>query len=128
MSRMAALVFLATLAASAPKPSNNGITAEQAMANYRAMVRGATSDPVAATRCPDRGNSDQIVVCRQDDRPGPRLPMPEARAEPGEVVHHLGEPPRGDPGPPRVPSKFGETMMKGIKLLKSAVTGEDPTD
>jgi hypothetical protein len=128
MSRMAALVFFAAAAASVPNPpSGSDITAEQAMANYRAKVHDGISGPVQPAPCPEQGDSDQILVCKHSDHSA-RLPMPEDRFAPGEVVHHIGEPPRGDPGPPRVPSKFGETMMKGFKLLKSVVTGEDPTD
>jgi hypothetical protein len=126
MSRMAALVFLATLAASAPNPSSNGITAEQAMANYHAKVHGGIYGPIESPHCPEQVDSNQIVVCKRNDHSA-RLPMPEDRFEPGEVVHHLGEPPKGDPGPPVTPSKLGDTLMKGLHLLKSAVTGEDPT-
>jgi hypothetical protein len=123
---MAALVFLGTTAAASPS-AGAGITAEQAMANYRAVLNGAMAGTDVAAPCPP-GAGGEIVVCHREIHPPPRLPMPEARAEPGEVVHHLGEPARPDAGPPATPSRLGETLAKGIHLLKSAVTGEDPTD
>jgi hypothetical protein len=123
---MAALVFLGAIAASSPSP-DTGITAEQAMANYRALLNGAMGGTDVAAPCPP-GAHGEIVVCHRETRPPPRLPMPEARAEPGEVVHHRGEPPGGDPGPPATPSRLGDSLAKGFRLLKSAVTGEDPTD
>ena len=97
------------------------------MANYRAVLDGAIAGTDVAAPCPP-GAHGEIVVCHRETHLPPRLPMPEARAEPGEVVHHLGEPPGGDPGSPSTPSKLGETLSKGFHLLKSAVTGEDPTD
>jgi len=96
------------------------------MAHYHAMLSGATAGTDSPACAKDAGS--EIVVCGRDVHPAPRLPMPEARAEPGEVVHHLGEPPGGDPGPPAIPSRLGDTLAKGFRLLKSAVTGEDPTD
>lgn len=97
------------------------------MANYRAMMDGALAGANVPAPCPP-GAHGEIVVCHRETQPPPRLPMPEARAEPGEVVHHLGEPPRPDGGPPGTPSRLGETIAKGLHLLRSAVTGEDPTD
>jgi hypothetical protein len=124
MSSMAALVFLGASAASSPSPAT-GITADQAMARYRAVLDGAmTGTNVAA--CPKDANSD-IVVCGHDTRPPPRLPMPEARAEPGEVVHHLGEPPPAQaPSGPSMPSRQMQTVGKLFGLIRGAITGEDP--
>ncbi len=97
------------------------------MAHYRAMTTGViTGRPAEA--CPE-GVADQIVICARRHLPPPRLPFPEARAEPGEVVRHPGEPGFGDPGPPSgPPSKQMETIFKGFRLLKSIFTGEDPVD
>jgi hypothetical protein len=89
MSRMAALVFLA-VSMTQPPPADTGITAEQAMTNYRAMLKGATPSAEAPDCAPSANG--EIVVCHRDVHPKPRLSMPEA--EPGEVVHHPGEPPR----------------------------------
>lgn len=122
MSRMAALVFLGAIAASSPSP-DTGITAEQAMANYRAKLDGAMS--AASGGCPE-GASGDIVVCRRDTHPSARLPMPEARAEPGEAIHHIGEPPPSQaPSAPSQPSRLGDTAGKLFGLLKGAITGED---
>jgi len=120
MSSMAALV-LASAAASLPPAG--GLTAEQAMANYRAMVQGTTG--TTHRDCPT-GSADAITVCARGDRPPPRLPLPDERAEAGETVRHAGEF-SGDPGPPTgPPSKQRQTVLKGFGLLKSLVTGEDP--
>ncbi len=121
MSRMATLVFLAASVVPQP-PSRPGLSATQAMANYRAMLDKAATE---APACPP-GFDGEIVVCHRDARPVPRLPMPDVRAEAGEVVHHLGEPPKGDPGAPTgPPSRQMETVVKLFGLLKGAVTGED---
>jgi hypothetical protein len=120
---MAALAFLAVSTVQ-PPPAGAGITAEQAMANYRAMIKNAS--PTAETpECPPGANGE-IVVCHRDVHPQPRLPMPDDRAEAGEDVRHAGEV-RQDPGPPTgPPSKQMQTILKGFGLLKSLVTGEDP--
>jgi len=126
---MAALVFLGTIAASAPS-SGTGITAEQAMAHYRAVLNGAKAGTGAAT-CPDGAGSD-IVVCGRDPHPQPRLPMPDQRAEPGEVVHHPSEPPPATGAlndKPQCqyncgPSPAPETWGRLFKILK----GDDPDD
>jgi hypothetical protein len=94
------------------------------MAHYRAMTSDAISER-ATEPCPD-GVADQIIVCARRHIPPPRLPFPEARAEDGEVVHHLGEPAGGDPGAPRIPSKQTQTFGKLFGLLREAVTGADP--
>ena len=123
MSRMAALVFLAV--STVPPPPGPSLTAEQAMANYRAMVKGAIPS-VEPPDCPPSANGE-IVVCHRDVHPEPRLPLPDERAEAGEEVRHAGEL-RQDPGPPTgPPSKQMQTILKGFGLLKSLVTGEDAT-
>lgn len=129
MSSMAALALLAAAASQAPSGAipQSGLTAEQAMARYRAMTSGVITGRRAST-CPE-GIADQIVVCAGRRLPSPRLPFTEARAEPGEVVRHPGEPGLADPGPPSgPPSKQMETIFKGFHLLKSIFTGEDPAD
>jgi hypothetical protein len=124
MSRMAALAFLAVSTVQ-PPPAATGITAEQAIANYRAMLKGA-APPADASKCPPGANGE-IVVCHRDVHPQPRLPMPDDRAEAGEDVRHAGET-RQDTGPPTSPpSKQMQTILKGFGLLKSLMTGEDPT-
>ena len=128
MSRMAALVFLAAIAATAPPAPEpgTGLTAEQAMANYRARLVGAMSG--ASGDCPAGAGGD-IIVCARDAHPSARLPMPEARAEPGEAIHHIGEPPPSQaPSAPRLPSRQAQTIGKLFGLLREAVTGEDPDD
>src|SRR6187402_3338001 len=123
MSRMAALVFLA-VSMTQPPPAGTGITAEQAMTNYRAMLKG-TAPSAEAPDCAPSANGE-IVVCHRDVHPQPRLPLPDERAEAGEDVRHAGET-RQDPGPPTgPPSKQMQTILKGFGLLKSLVTGEDP--
>jgi hypothetical protein len=127
MSSMAALVLLAAAASQAPPAASAtpGITAEQAMAQYRAMTSGVMSGKPDET-CPE-GVADQIVVCARRHLAQPRLPLPEARAEPGEVVRHPGEPPKGDPGRPTgPPPKQMQTLGKLFGLLREAVTGADP--
>jgi hypothetical protein len=120
MSRMAALVLLATAAAATPSKE---LTAEQAMANYRAMLKGAADTP--RDDCPDK-RGDTIIVCAHPKVPPPRLPLPDERAEAGEVVRHPGEPGLGDQGPPTgPPSKQMDTVIKLFGLLKGAATGED---
>ena len=129
MSRMAALVFLGAIAASSPS-SDTGITAEQAMANYHAMLDGAKVGTNAAP-CPGGATSD-IVVCGRDPRPLPRLPMPDQRAEPGEVVHHPSEPASAAGALNDKPqcqyncggSPAAETWGHLFRILK----GEDPDD
>ncbi len=97
------------------------------MAHYHAMTSITTPGRLDEA-CPE-DVADQIVVCAKRRRPPPRLPFPEARAEPGEMVRHPGEPGKGDPGPPTgPPSKQMETIFKGFHLLKSIFTGEDPVD
>jgi hypothetical protein len=95
------------------------------MAGYRAKIAGAMAAPEEGADC-DPVREGEILVCRRRAAPLPRLPMPEARAEPGEVVRHPGEVRHpGDPGPPGEPSKLGETIGKAVGLLRSAITGED---
>lgn len=78
---------------------------------------------------PCRPTSDaEIVVCaRRGPSTSPRLAMPEARFEPGEVVHHPDEVPNpagalagtgscARPGSCE-PSKLGETLGKVIGWL-----------
>src|SRR5215468_7066566 len=118
MSSMAALALFAAAASQAPPAATaaQGITAEQAMAQYRAMTSGVIAETRAET-CPE-GGTDQIVVCARRHRPPPRLPFPEARAEEGEVTRHPGEPAGGDPGPPTgPPSKQMQTIFKGFHAL-----------
>jgi hypothetical protein len=129
MSSMAALVLFAAAASGAPPAASPapGITAEQAMAHYRAMTSGVIAGKATET-CPDDADS-QIVVCARRKIPSPRLPLPDERADAGEVVRHPGEPGLGDQGPPTgPPSKLMKTIFTGFRLLKSAVTGEDPVD
>jgi hypothetical protein len=128
MSSMAALVLFAAAASQAPPAASAlGITAEQAMAHYRAMTSGVIVEKPSES-CPDSA-ADQIVVCARRHGPPPRLPFPDERAEAGEAVHHLGEPAAGDPGAPSgPPSKQMQTLKKGFGLLKSVITGEDPGD
>lgn len=123
MSRMAALVLMAVSAAPVA-PAGRPVTAEQAMARYDAMIHGSLPSTPEACLHPD---ADEIVVCRRDVHPQPRLPMPDQRAEEGEVVHHLGEPPPSmAPGPPTgPPSKQMKTILGAFGLLKGAITGED---
>jgi hypothetical protein len=121
---MAALVFLAVSTVQ-PAPASAGMTAEQAMANYQAMLKAA-APPADAPECPPSANGE-IVVCHRDVHPQPRLPMPDERAEAGEDIRHAGEI-RQDAGPPTgPPSKQMQTILKGFGLLKSLVTSEDPT-
>jgi len=58
----------------------------------------------------------------------PRLPLPDDRFEPGEAINHTGEPSPATNafrGPPRMPSRLGETIAKGVGLVKGLVTGSD---
>jgi hypothetical protein len=131
MSSMAALAFLAAAASVPPSSASapqGAISADQAMAHYRSIVHDAEVGTQGDAACPESESRD-IVVCGQDRHPAPRLPMPEARAEPGEVTHHLGEPPPSlAPSAPRLPSKQAQTIGKLFGLLREAVTGEDPDD
>ena len=111
------------MAATAAVAPAGGLTAEQAMANYRAMLAGPP-DPRPVDCLDTAGNA--IVVCAHRTRQPPRLPLPDERAEPGEVAHHPSEPPPAfAPGPPQAPSRQGETLKKLFGLLRSAATGED---
>jgi hypothetical protein len=125
---MAALAFLAVSTVQ-PPPAGTGITAEQAMANYRAMLKGAAPSAEAPDCAPSANG--EIVVCHRDVHPQPRLPMPDDRAEAGEAVHHLGEPASAlgalsaPTNAPQAPSRQMQTLGKLFGLLKGAVTGED---
>jgi hypothetical protein len=71
--------------------------------------------------------TNEIVVCRRAGNE-PRLPLPDERAEAGEVIHHPSElPPATNAfqGPPAMPSRLGETIGKGINLLRGLITGAD---
>jgi hypothetical protein len=126
MSSMAALALFSAAALPAPPVT---ITADEAMANYRTLIHGADHDrPGARVDCA-RATGDQIVVCASRAKQTMRLPLRDERAEPGEVVRHLGESAGGDPGPPTgPPSKQMQTLGKIFGLLRGAVTGEDPDD
>lgn len=131
MSSMAALAFLAAAASLPPSSASapqGAISADQAMTHYQSIVRDAEAGTEGTAACPEDESRD-IVVCGRDRHAVPRLPMPEARAEPGEVAHHLGEPPPSlTPSAPRLPSKQAQTIGKLFGLLREAVTGEDPDD
>jgi hypothetical protein len=123
---MAALAFL-VVSAVQPAPTATGITAEQAMTNYRAMLKVAAPS-AEAPDCAPSGNGE-IVVCHRDVHPKPRLPMPDERAEAGEVVHHPGEPPRASDGGDAKQCQYNcgaspapATWGKVFRILK----GEDP--
>ena len=96
------------------------------MANYGKVFRVAS---VGAVTCPERQPADEILVCGRRVRSDPRLPLPDERFGPGEVVSHPAE---SQPatnafrGPPREPSRLGQTLAKGVGLIKGLVTGEDP--
>lgn len=128
MSSMAALALFAVAASEAPPAASPpAITAEDAMAHYHAMTSGVIVGKPAES-CPE-GVAGQIIVCARRHLPPPRLPFPEARFEPGEVIRHPGEPPSGDPGAPSgPPNKQMQTIFKGFRLMKSIFTGEDPVD
>ena len=84
LSRLAPLILLALIpagAAAAPP-----ITADQAMTNYRKVIK-----TIRELDCPSSGGADEIVVCgnREDEARAGRLPLPVAR-EPGERIR--GEP------------------------------------
>jgi len=103
------------------------------MANYRALIKGAITGHTEAD-CPPAADGT-IIVCKRNIRPEPRLPMPDERGEPGDrPLPHPGEPasaigamnaPDSRVGPT---SKLMETLGKGVGLLKSIFTGEDPID
>ena len=124
MSRIAPLILLA-----ASTPLSAGISAEQAIANYRAIITTAPEEGNMATGCLP-GHESEIVVCGHLKRPPPRLPMPDDRFEAGEVVHHLGEPKRAaealntqgacqiNCGPPAAPETW--------RRLFSILSGKDP--
>jgi hypothetical protein len=93
------------------------------MANYRQMV-GAPNRPA---QCADHLN-EEIMVCGRLSKKEPRLPLPDERFEQGEVVDHKGEASAATDafrGPPKVPSRLGETIQKAVNLAKALVTGED---
>lgn len=98
------------------------LAAEQAMANYRQILGAGNS----LTKCE---HSDQeILVCGRLLKREPRLPLPDERFEPGEVVGRKGEAsPATDAfrGPPSVPSRLGETIGKAVNLAKALITGAD---
>ncbi len=79
---MAFLLALPAAAHSAPP-----VTAEQALTNYRKVIK-----PTRELDCPRGAGSDEIVVCGQLEEEAAkvgRLPLPVAR-EPGERI--AGEP------------------------------------
>lgn len=131
MSSVTALILLA--AAASPAPPAAGLSAEQALANYRALIKGAVAGPVDAD-CPPAPDGG-ITVCGRSTRAVPRLPMPDERGEPGDrPLSHPGEPasaigalsaPTNAPG---AGNRLGETLSKGFGLLRSIFTGEDPID
>lgn len=84
LSRLAPLILLALIPAGAAGAPT--ITADQALANYRKVIKTTRE-----LDCPSSGSADEIVVCgnREDDTRVGRLPLPLA-PEPGERVR--GEP------------------------------------
>jgi hypothetical protein len=132
MSSLAALVLMAASPASEAPPA--GLSAREAMANYHAVIHAATA-PDTPERCPE-ASGDGIVVCGRSHHAPPRLPLPDERADAGEAVHHPGEPSSNKSLAPEgphcrmacEPSHLGETLGKGIGLLRSLFTGEDPDD
>jgi hypothetical protein len=125
---MASVAALILIAVSAPPPTD--LTAEQAMAQYHALLEGGIDAGSAKETCPTGVESGIIICGRRPKRPQPRLPMPDERAEPGEPVHHLGEPKRAaetlndkpacqsNCGPPASP----ETWHRLLNILG----GKDP--
>ncbi len=108
------------------EPAAAGLSAEAALANYGRLT-GTGSDG-ADRRCA-AAPAAEITVCARDAGAGFRLPLPEQRFGPGEVVRHPSEVPPAMGafrGPPGEPSRLGDTIRKGVGLLKSVVTGEDP--
>lgn len=101
------------------------------MANYRAVLDGAAIG-ANATRCPGKEAGGDIVVCGRDARPAPRLPMPDERAEPGEVVRHPSEPPPASGAlndKPQCQYNCGSSPAPQTwSRLFKALTGEDPDD
>jgi hypothetical protein len=109
-----------------PEVAGPSVTAQEALAHYDAIVHGAAEEGNA--RC-NTSASDEIMVCAHHSRPAPRLPLPDERAETGEVSHHAGEARSATAafeGPPSPPSRLMETIGKAAGLLRSVVTGEDP--
>ena len=84
LSRLAPLILLAAVPAGAI--SAPPITADQAMTNYRKLIKTTRE-----LDCPRDGSTDEIVVCgnRESVTRAGRLPLPVAR-EPGERI--AGEP------------------------------------
>ena len=84
LSRLAPLILLAAVPAGAVAAPR--LTAEQALSNYRKVIK-----TTAELDCPKGESSDEIVVCgnREGEARLGRLPLPVAR-EPGE--RRAGEP------------------------------------
>ena len=88
LSRLAPLILLAAVPAGAS--SAPPITAEQAMTNYRKLIKTTRE-----LDCPSSGSADEIVVCgnRGDETQSARLPLP-VEPEPGARQRLIaGEPP-----------------------------------
>lgn len=91
------------------------------------MPDGSTiGTPPSATPCTVATARDAIVVCGHVARPSPRLPLPEERGAAGEVRHHAGDAPVGDPGPPREPNRLLRTILNVARHAAAAVQGVDP--
>ena len=80
LSRLAPLILLAAVPAGAG--SAPPISAEQAMTNYRQVIK-----TTGELDCPSSGSADEIVVCgnQKDDTRVGRLPLPLEPA-PGERI------------------------------------------
>lgn len=100
-------------------------TAAEALRTYEALTTAAASGP--GGRCaPDDGD---VLVCAPRAAARDRLPLPEDRFGPGEVQRHPSEPPdtrNAWRGPPAEPSHLMQTLFGLGRLVRSAVTGEDP--
>ena len=112
LSRLAPLIVLAAVPAGAI--SAPPVTAEQALTNYRKVIKTTRE-----IDCPSSGSTDEIVVCgnREDGTQSARLPLP-IEPEPGARRRLVaGEPPsaaaamNADPCISRCPGSVGVNLL-----------------
>jgi hypothetical protein len=102
------LLIAASPAAAQASQTQELLTADQVLANYRLMFK-----PVDALRCPKGGDGEIVVCAAPIDKQGPQYdPVPGER--PGRVA---GEPPRGAVGGFSCLQSCHQPLM--INLLKA---------
>jgi len=106
---------------------SSSISAEQALSAYGRLTAAA---PGLGRNCGAGAAADEVVVCGARETARDRLPLRAERFAQGEIVRHPGEPPPTTGafggGPAGDPSHLMQTAVGIARLVRSAVTGQDP--